>query len=167
MFQLKPLSKDAVPAALARAERYRFLNEPAEAESICLDVLNVDPDNPEALVMLLLALTDQFQQDHGEQITRAREVVPRLSDEYQRLYYTGIICERSAKAVLDQGSMGSGTIAYDWLRQAMSWYEKAEVIRHPDNDDALLRWNTCARLIDRRADLKPRDEEAYEPLLLE
>ena len=43
MFDLKPLSKDAIPAALAKAERYRLLNEPGEAESICLDVLRIDP----------------------------------------------------------------------------------------------------------------------------
>ena len=60
MFELKTLSKSAVPAALAQAERYRLLNEPAEAESICLDVLRVEPDNQDALVTLVLSLTDQF-----------------------------------------------------------------------------------------------------------
>ena len=59
-FNLKPMSKDAVPGALAKAERYRLLNEPGEAESICLDILQVDPQNEDALVMMLLALTDQF-----------------------------------------------------------------------------------------------------------
>ena len=48
MFDLKPLSKDAIESALAKAERHRFLNEPDEAESICLDVLEVDPDNQPA-----------------------------------------------------------------------------------------------------------------------
>ena len=59
MFELKPLSKDAIAGALAKAERYRLLNEASEAESICLDVLNIDPANQDALVTLLLALTDQ------------------------------------------------------------------------------------------------------------
>jgi hypothetical protein len=45
---LKPLSVDAIPSALVNAERYRFLNEPGEAESICLDVLAVDPANQAA-----------------------------------------------------------------------------------------------------------------------
>ena len=31
MFELKPLSRDAVPGALERATRYRLLNEPGEA----------------------------------------------------------------------------------------------------------------------------------------
>ena len=44
----KPLSPEPCPAALAKAERYRLLNEPGEAESICLDVLAVEPDNQEA-----------------------------------------------------------------------------------------------------------------------
>ena len=60
MFTLKPIDPAAVPAALQQAERYRLLNEPEEAESICLDVLAVEPDNQQALVMLLLSLTDQF-----------------------------------------------------------------------------------------------------------
>ncbi len=57
MFQLKLISKDTIPRALAKAERYRLLNEPQEAESICLDILCVEPDHHEALVMLLLAIT--------------------------------------------------------------------------------------------------------------
>src|SRR5262245_54777237 len=60
MFDLKALSSEAVPRALAKAERYRLLNEPGEAESICLDALVADPDNQEAIAILLLALTDQF-----------------------------------------------------------------------------------------------------------
>ena len=63
MFDLKPLNPDAIPKALQKAERYRLLNEPEEAESICLDILAIEPDNQQALVMLLLAQTDQFHQD--------------------------------------------------------------------------------------------------------
>jgi len=44
-FELKTLSPESVPRALAKAERYRLLNEPVEAESICLDVLAVDPQS--------------------------------------------------------------------------------------------------------------------------
>jgi len=50
MAELKRLHKDAIPAALEKAERYRLLNEPGEAESICLDILAVDPDNQRALI---------------------------------------------------------------------------------------------------------------------
>ena len=60
MFELKRLSADAIPAALEKALRYRLLNDPAEAESICHDVLRIDPENQQALVNLLLALTDRF-----------------------------------------------------------------------------------------------------------
>ena len=55
MFELKRLSEEAIPAALEKATRYRLLNEPAEAESICHDVLQIDPENQQALVVLLLA----------------------------------------------------------------------------------------------------------------
>jgi tetratricopeptide (TPR) repeat protein len=165
MLQLKPLRRDAIPAALAKAERYRLLNEAWQAESICQDVLRVDPENQTALVMLILALTDQFHQ--GMPVQEARDVVPRLHDEYERAYYSGVICERRAKAVLEQGRQGSGHIVYESLREAMNWYEKAEAIRPPANDDAILRWNTCARFFERYPHLKPAAEERAEPVMLE
>jgi tetratricopeptide (TPR) repeat protein len=165
MLQLKPLHRDAIPAALAKAERYRLLNEAWQAESICQDVLQVDPENQTALVTLILALTDQFH--HGVAVQEARDVIPRLHDEYERAYYSGVICERRAKAVLEQGRQGSGHAVYESLREAMNWYEKAEAIRPPANDDAILRWNTCARFLERYPHLKPAPEERTEPVMLE
>lgn len=166
-FELKTLSPEAVPRALAKAERYRLLNEPGEAESICLDALEIEPDNQEALAMLLLALTDQFAGDLRNSVTEAFNVVARLHHEYERAYYTGIIYERRAKAQLHNGTPGCGPRAYEWLRDAMVWYEKAEAIRPAGNDDALLRWNACARLIMRDHHLVPLTEERGEPLFLE
>jgi hypothetical protein len=166
-FEFKTLSPEAVPRALAKAERYRLLNEPGEAESICLDALEIEPDNQEALAMLLLALTDQFGDEASTSVADARKTVERLRDDYERAYYTGILHERRAKAQLAQGTPGCGPRSYEWLREAMSWYEKAEAIRPPTNDDAILRWNACARLIMRDRHLVPAVEERGEPLLLE
>ena len=146
MFELKRISKEAIPAALEKAERYRLLNEPAEAESICLDVLQVDPENQRALVILLLALTDRFGRGYSVGLTQAQDVLPRLQAEYERLYYAGVIAERRAKAQLQQGK--PGFVAGDWLREAMGFYEQASRLRPPGNDDAILRWNTCARIVD-------------------
>src|SRR3989442_10010872 len=103
MIELKPLSKDAIPAALDKAMRYRLLNEPAEAESICLDILQTDPDNQQAVVILVLALTDRFSTGYAVGDSQAQEIVARLHSEYERAYYSGIICERRAKAYLHQG----------------------------------------------------------------
>ena len=165
MFELKSLHKETVLAALEKAERYRLLNEPGEAESICLDVLRVDPLNQQALAALLLALTDQFEEGFADRVKRAREVLPRLRDEYARAYYAGIICERRAKAQLKQGGPGSGYVAYDFFHEAMSWYEKAEALRPPGNDDALLRWNTCARILMRNPHIQPGPVDRSEPPL--
>ena len=52
MPELKPISKEAIPSALAKAERYRLLNEPRLAESICRDVLRTDAGNQQGLVIL-------------------------------------------------------------------------------------------------------------------
>jgi hypothetical protein len=169
MFDLKPLNPDAIPKALQKAERYRLLNEPEEAESICLDVLAADPDNQDALITLLLALTDQFSTGDGAHCyTHAWDLLPRLTGEYERCYYAGLISERRGSAQLDRGCPGSAGNAYAWFRQAMDCYERAEALRPPDNDDALLRWNTCARMI-MKHHLQPAavEAEAFEPVLLE
>jgi len=165
-FRLKTLSREAVDRALAKAERYRLLNEPGEAESICRDALEVDPDNQEAVAMLLLALTDQFYDD-GSSIAGAWQAAGRLRGDYERAYYSGIIYERQAKAHMRHDTPGAGPKAYEWLRQAMAWYEKAEAVRPAGNDDALLRWNACARFIMHDRHLVPMTEERGEPLLLE
>jgi hypothetical protein len=144
-FQLKALRAVAIPAALERAERYRLLNEPAQAESICLDILEADTGNQQALILLLLSFTDQFTDSHY--ITRATALLPRLTDEYHRAYYQGIVYERRARTQLHRTAPGGGNTAYHLLRVAMQCYETAERIRPGDNDEAILRWNTCARTI--------------------
>jgi hypothetical protein len=164
MSEFKPISREAIPLALEKAERYRLLNEPAQAESICLDVLAVDPDNQEALTMLLLALTDQFRTGPSDCYPQAEAVVPKLRGEYERLYYRGIILERRGQARAIQGGPGSARAAYQWVRQAMDCYEKAEALRPPGNDDTLLRWNSCLRLCE-RYQLAPEPEETAMPVL--
>ena len=166
MFELKALSKEGVAPALEKAERYRLLNEPWEAGSICRDILQVDPGNKGAQIVLLLSLTDQLRTGDVKALESARKVVEDLSGEYERVYYSGIICERKAKAILARGGPGSGPVTYDWLRQAMEWYEKAEALRPPGYDDAVLRWNTCARLIMEDGSLRP-DEGRPVPAFLE
>ena len=163
-FELKKLHKDALPGALKKAEHYRLLNEPLQAESICRDILEIEPDNKQALITLVLALTDQFSHDVIARADEAKHFLARLPDEYDRNYYTGLVCERRATAYLERGSHGSRQLAYDWFRQAMSWFEKAERTRPAGNDDSLLRWNTCARLIMPQR-LEPADEPTYEPAL--
>src|SRR5262245_38805470 len=139
MFDLKPLSREAIPAALAKAERYRLLNESEMAESICEDILATDHDNRQAIVTMILAVTDQFRgQGLSDHTARARALVPRLPDEYERLYYAGIICERRARAHLARGGSGTGPIAYHWFVDAMQLFERSIAIRPPENDEAVL-----------------------------
>ena len=165
MFTLKRISPSGVPAALQKAERYRLLNDSSAAESICRDIVEVDPENQQALIVLLLSITDQFPEELGDGLRRAREVLPRLRDEYKRAYYAGIICERRAKVQRRLNMPGSGSMAYESFREAMEWYEKAEGMRPPGNDEAILRWNTCARVLASDDHLKPRPAEQYEPVL--
>lgn len=161
MFSLKPIHPESVARALDKAERYRLLNEPHFAESICLDVLAIDANNQQALVIYLLALTDQFGENREGGVTRAMQVVGKLHGEYERLYYTGIVHERRGKARLAQGGLGSGAAAFEQLHDAMHWYEKAQAIHPPGNDDAILRYNTCVRLIQERR-LEPPVHERHE-----
>jgi hypothetical protein len=160
---LKPITHEGIPAALQKAERYRLLNDSSAAESICLDVLEIDPTNQEALVSLLLSITDQFLEEMTDGVRRAREVLPRLVDEYERVYYAGIIAERRARAQLHRGALGSADVASAGFREAMRWYEKAESMRPAGNDEAILRWNTCVRMLGRHERVYVPGE--YEPVL--
>lgn len=163
MYEIKPIHPDAVPRSLEKAMRYRLLNEPAEAESICLDILEIEPDNQNALITLLLARTDQF--DSGMKVEKARDLLPKLKSQYHQAYYAGIICERNGKAILQRGGHSAHFNAYDWFVEAMSWYEKAEKIHPAGNEDAVLRWNTCARILIAHPHLRPEPEERHEPPL--
>ena len=145
MFELKPLSPEAVPAALEKANRYRLLNEPSAAESICLDVLAIEPDNQEAVKNIILAMSDRFGKDYAVGDAHINEYLSKLKDEYERNSATGIIYERRAKATLAKG----GLQAYELFVLAMEWFERAENIRPAGNDDPILRWNGCARVINR------------------
>jgi hypothetical protein len=165
---MKRLSKEGVGAALQKAERYRLLNEPSEAESICRDVLHVDPTNTEARVTLLLALTDQFGGVAGSDVNAARAMLSELAEPYQRAYYGGIICERWAKAIYHRHSLGSGAVVHHWLTDAMKLYEAAQELRRPGDDDSILRWNACARMLESHPDLlSPRDEGLGGPITSE
>lgn len=157
MFELKTLSKSSIAAALAKAERYRLLNEPEDAESICLDVLAIDADNREAVVSYILALTEQFDSGLSGKLEAAKQSLAQLKSEYEREYYAGLINERRAKSALRSMSPACGTVAYEWIRKAMIDYERAEKLQPQGNDDAMLRWNTCARLIMKNPKVRPDD----------
>jgi hypothetical protein len=165
MFELKPIHKEAVAAAMERAKRYRLLNEPVEAESICQDILAVDPGNQEALATMLLALTDEFDFRLSAAFGEATKVLEQFTDDYSKVYFEGILCERRAKAHFKRGGPGAAFLAYEWLTKAMSLFEKAEELRHPENDEAILRYNTCARILNRHPEIKPAPQDDAAPML--
>jgi hypothetical protein len=161
-FDLKPISVESIPEAFEKVERYRLLNEPNLAESVCLDILSIVPNHQQALISLLLARTDQFG---GEMtVAMAREVLSQIKGDYERAYYAGIISERNGHAHLRHGGPGGTSAAYYALREAMEHYEHAEALRPPGNDDAILRWNTCARVIMRNPEIRPLPHDEFQPI---
>lgn len=160
MFELKTLSPKAIPAAVDKALRYRTLNEPEQAESICEDVLRIDPGHQEALAMLILARTDRFSAPRPVPVPKALELVPRLTGAYERAYYEGIIWERQAIALLRSDVPGCGPRVFESFRKALSCFERAEVVRPAGNDDAVLRWNSCVRMIQAHPDVRPVEDLA-------
>jgi hypothetical protein len=166
MFALKPISRESLDGALAKAERYRLLNEPSEAESICRDILEVAPANREARISLILALTDEFAHDHRAFTTAVAETAV-LESAYDRAYYGGIAWERRAKASHDAGRPGSSGHVYDWIVKALGLFEEAERLRAAGNDDPILRWNACVRFLERHKTLGPTTEDVKEPILSE
>jgi len=159
---LKTISREGIPEALSKAERYRLLNEPGEAESICRDVLVVEPDHQGALRLLGLALTDQFTGGAADRHPEAERVFQSLSDPYEQLYYAGIVHERRAKALLHAGARPhTVTVLFE---EAMASFEKAEKIRPEGNDDTILRWNRCVRLLQQHASEWNQEPEAFDAI---
>ena len=156
-FQLKSISVQSIPEALAKVERYRLLNEPVLAESICLDILSIVPDHQQALISLLLARTDQF--DSNMNAKPALEVLSQIKGDYERAYYAGIIWERQGNAHIRHGISGGSGAAYHALRGAMADFERASTLSPPGNDDAILRWNTCARVIMQNPGIVPSPDD--------
>jgi tetratricopeptide (TPR) repeat protein len=153
--ELKPISQEAVAEAIAKAEHYRLLNEPEQAESVCLDVFEVEPSNQRNLTCLVLAMSDQLGSPRGARRKEIESFLLQLEGEYQAAYYRALLAERAARPLLDKGP--SRVFAYDGLREAMELYERAAELRPAGNDDALLRWNSCLRTI-RRERLEPLPE---------
>ena len=147
MNELKLISSKGIQRALDKVDRYRLLNDPVEAESICRDILEIEPDNQQAVIMFLLSLTDQF--NHGVTGKKPKELLPRIKDEFKREYYRGVILEREGKAALSRGLPGGNHDAYEWLEEAMEAFLKADDLSPGDDDDSILRWNACVRTIDK------------------
>ena len=144
-YVLKRILPSGVEAALQKADKYRELGQPAEAESICRDVLAVDADHQLALRILGLALTDQFDPSGGGRFAESAQTFARLRDPYERAFYGGLACERQAKAQLASDlPPASVRPLFD---EALARYAEAEAIRPPGNDDSILRWNSCVRML--------------------
>ena len=165
MFKLKTISKEAIPHALKKAERYRLIEDPGQAESICLDVLAVEPENHEAKIMLILALTDQLKY-RMEAYEEALDQIASLQNDYERAYYTGVLCERRGRVHYRAYIPGSGFVAYEWFMRSLEAYAEAEKLRPPGNDDALYRWNAVARTLNRSRYLQPAPNDPT-PVLME
>jgi len=97
-------------------------------------------------------------------MSRIKDVLARFKSDYESFYYTGLVCERRAKARLEKIFPGAKFAAFELFSSAMEWYEKAEAIRPAGNDEALLRWNTCARIIKRKK-LVAQSADDFRPLL--
>ncbi len=155
--KLKTISKDGIDEALSKITLYRYLNEPEEAESICHDILAVEPENQMALRMLGLTITDQFTGQSSDRYSDAGSAFQRLADPYERLYYAGLFCERGAKAQMRAGRPARMLVGL--FREAMGYFEEAEKIHPPGTDDAVLRWNRCIRLLHKIPDVNIEKEE--------
>jgi len=144
-YKLKTIAKSGIDGALYKAQLYRYLNEPEESESICQDILTADPENQSAKRLLGLAITDQFRGTASDRYAEVEATFQALSDPYKREYYLGILYERRAKA-----QARAGRPSHVWVplfEEAMKHFDLAEAIKPADNEEAVLRWNRCVRLL--------------------
>jgi hypothetical protein len=103
------------------------------------------PENQAAKRLFGLALADQFTGGERDSYSEAERTFQSLTDPYERLYFVGLLRERHAKAELSAGHAAYMITAL--LREALRLFEQAEAIRPPGNDEVILRWNRCVRLI--------------------
>ena len=101
MFELERISKDAIPASLEKAMHYRLLNEPLQSESICLDILEVEPENQQALVTLLLALSEALAREHG--LSAMSLIVASSNEGARRLYERIGYVETARRTIVKDG----------------------------------------------------------------
>lgn len=161
-YALKQLPRANLDAAVAKAAHYRDLNQPEEAESICRDVLDVDPHNQAAWKILGLAITDRFATGQVGLLEEAVEAFERLGDEYERVYHVGVAWERAAKAHLERNEAHSAVTSFE---HALRLFEQAENLRR-DSPDPILRWNRCVRLLSNHPSLRaairaPREDDLH------
>jgi tetratricopeptide (TPR) repeat protein len=158
--KLKTISKSGIAEAIAKAELYRYLNEPEEAESICRDILAVDPHHMLGLRMLGLSITDQFTGEHTDRYSDVEKIFQSLTDPYERYYYTGLLYERRVKAQLRAGRAPHTLLPL--MDQALHNFAEAERIHPPGNDDAILRWNRCVRLLQSQPDFESEEMASFD-----
>jgi tetratricopeptide (TPR) repeat protein len=158
--KLKTISKSGIPEAIAKAELYRYLNEPEEAESICRDVLAAEPKHVLGLRTLGLAITDQFVGGASDRYAEVEAIFQRLPEGYEQLYYLGLLCERRVKAQLRAGRAPHTLLPL--LEKALQHFGEAEKIHPPGNDDAILRWNRCVRLLESQPDFEAEEVVSLE-----
>lgn len=159
-YKLKPISHDGINEAISKIELYRYLNEPGEAESICRDILTIEPENQIALRLLGLTITDQFTGGPSDRYDEVDRIFRALTDEYERAYYRGILHERQAKAQLRAGR--PPYTVRPSFESALKCFEEAEKLRPAHNDDAILRWNRCVRLLQSRGSEWSKDMEHFD-----
>jgi len=166
MNELKPISEESIPKALIRAKHYRLLNEPWQAESICRDILKIQPNNQRAILYLILAITDQFNNDKkSSYVSEAKEFCSLLKSEYEQKYYRGIIEERLGKSILSRNTPRANYIAYENYRNAMEFFEEAQTMQPEGIQDAILRWNACVRRINEFNLKRSPDDQQVQPFL--
>ena len=150
------IDKGSIEDVLERAKQYRSLLQPDMAISICMDIFAVDKNNQEALVIYILALTDQLSQSeskvHQKKIT---DSIKRLDSQFLQHYYSGIFFERQARSLLKHSM--SRSFAYEAFIEAIAEFEIAEKMAPEHCADPILRYNSCIRTI-KKENLQPRQE---------
>ena len=159
MFELKKISPQYISNALMKAEKYRYMNHPKTSESICRDVLEIKPEHQEAIILLIISISEQFadRKKYSASLRNAQEWLPLIEDEYKKIYLSGLILERWAKANIH---ILAGADLYEFFQEAMDFYAKAEKIRPVEDESCILHWNLCIRLMELNPHIKPRQDES-------
>ena len=141
-YRVKRISTAGIAEAIAKAELYRSLSEPEEAESICRDILTIEPQHQ--LALRLLGLPDRsVHRSWVRSYREAEEIFQQLND---RMNGTTTLGSRTSDARKRSSKPGNCLLTVQALRTGS--YLSQRLRNSPaENDDAILRWNRCVRLL--------------------
>ena len=154
----KNLESADLDAALAAAQASWAELRAEETESICLDILELDPNHRSTLDLLLRCRIELLKKGLPQSVARAQELIPQLDSDFDQAFYSGMIREAQARYLLEKRGRATSGVAYSWFRHAMDDFAAASNL-DAGRVEPKLHWNACLRTLENNPQCVPPPED--------